>query len=550
MRLRFPRPKRLLTLALLAAAVAAGIWWLGVIPYDPLAIYRPVPASATVVGRHLALPERWGDLLANPLALALMRTAGVDPDEAAALADDAESRKWFDKLAGREGVLAYLPGRFGAPPAWMAVSHLGGESQKLRWQLSLFDVPGFDRLTQFPGRSVWRVDSPDLDPRQHLVIAFGEGVLMACLSENLYAMAEVLGAYDGSVRRLLDAELSFKRLAGSDDRSVPDRFWLRDESEWAADGAPGIRVDVTALRGDAIALQAATEGLEPVPELRPQAQAELTDLAERLGHAPCAVFRFRREALEELVLQPGLQRDTAFALRRILDVAGDEVVVALMDGDLGGRLAWGAMRTLGLSGLRVPTVLLATPAPDAAEAHAGIQRILDAANARYKGAFILRPVTAGAATLQALESAGGNEWVDELAPSDRPAYAVADGWLLAASNRDALQKLLRGAAPASTPPPWAVGGESAAALTGWLDLARSGKVARDAIATWSMAQVFIGGSSSQAARERLNEVKAWVEAFVPFGEARGSLRRRAGESVLSVDLGLSAGVPPARISAP
>nr|HPJ57290.1 hypothetical protein [Kiritimatiellia bacterium] len=77
MRFRFPRPKRLLTLALLAAAIAAGVWWLGFIPYDPLAIYRPVPASATVVGRHLALPERWGDLLANPLALALMRTAGV-----------------------------------------------------------------------------------------------------------------------------------------------------------------------------------------------------------------------------------------------------------------------------------------------------------------------------------------------------------------------------------------------------------------------------------------------------------------------------------------
>jgi hypothetical protein len=37
------------------------------VPYDPLAIYRPVPASATVVGRHLRLPERWPDLLANPL---------------------------------------------------------------------------------------------------------------------------------------------------------------------------------------------------------------------------------------------------------------------------------------------------------------------------------------------------------------------------------------------------------------------------------------------------------------------------------------------------
>jgi hypothetical protein len=59
------------------------------------------------------------DLLANPLAQALMRTAGVDTGEAAWLVADDESRAWFEKLAGREGVLAYLPGRFGAaPPGW------------------------------------------------------------------------------------------------------------------------------------------------------------------------------------------------------------------------------------------------------------------------------------------------------------------------------------------------------------------------------------------------------------------------------------------------
>ena len=75
-----------------------------------------------------------------------------------ALVDDEESRVWFDQLAGREGTLAYLPGRFGQAPAWMAVSHLGGESQKLRWQLALFRVPGFERMKAFPGRSVWRVD--------------------------------------------------------------------------------------------------------------------------------------------------------------------------------------------------------------------------------------------------------------------------------------------------------------------------------------------------------------------------------------------------------
>ena len=126
---RIFRPKRLLTLALLAVSVAVATWWVGHVPYDPLAIYRPIPASATVVGRHLDLPARWNDLLANPLALALMRTAGVRTADAAGLVADEESRAWFEKLAGREGTLAYLPGRFGGAPAWMAVSHLGGQSQ-------------------------------------------------------------------------------------------------------------------------------------------------------------------------------------------------------------------------------------------------------------------------------------------------------------------------------------------------------------------------------------------------------------------------------------
>ena len=34
-------------------------------------------------------------------------------------------------------------------------------------------------MKQFPGRAVWRVDTPDLPPGQYLVIAFGEGVILA-----------------------------------------------------------------------------------------------------------------------------------------------------------------------------------------------------------------------------------------------------------------------------------------------------------------------------------------------------------------------------------
>ena len=536
---RFFCPKRLATLALLAAAVAAAVWWLGYIPYDPLAIYRPIPASATLVGRHLDLPSRWNDLLANPLALALMRTAGVRTEDAAGLVADEESRRWFEKLAGREGTLAYLPSRYGGAPAWMAVSHLGGESQKLRWQLSLFRVPGFHRMKQFPGRAVWRVDTPDLPPGQYLVIAFGEGVILACLSDTPLAIAEVLAAYDGSTRRLMEEEPSFRAFAEQDGRTVPDRLWIRDESGIAAEKSPGITLEIPALRGDALALTAASDGAAALVPADRAATTDLGALARRLGDAPCAAAVVQRDVLLRLLAQPDLQRDARHAVRWIADAATDRVAVVFMDGELGGRLAWGAMGALGLSGLRVPTVLLATPVADEASAAAAIQRALDASNARYRGAFVLQPVPAPPATIYVLASAAGDEWVDELSRSDRPAYTVLDGWLLAASNLGALQKLAQAPAPGGPAPAWAAQVDRPAAAAAWLDLARSGKIARDAIATWSMAQMFMNNGNSRAIREQLNEIKVWIDAFAPFGAARAELARRDGRTVLDVDLGLS-----------
>lgn len=547
------RLKRWLTLALLAVSIAAGVWWAGYVPYDPLAIYQPIPASATLVGRHLALPARWHDLLANPLGLALMRTAGFVPEDAAGLVEDPESRRWFEKLAGREGTLAYLPGRYGGAPAWMAVSHLGGESQKLRWQLALFKLPGYTRMKQFPGRSVWRVEMPDPEPGQKLAIAFGEGILMACLSENLLAISEVLAAYDGNVRRLVEEEPAFAQFAATDDRRVPDRFWIRDETELASAQAPGITVDIPIVRGDSISLTAASEGAGMVPEDRPPVSG-LGSLARWLGEAPCLAAVVKREALLQLLMHGNLTREAQFPLRMVLDVAtSDRIAVAALDGELGGRLAWGVVRSLGLSGLRVPTLLAATPVQDEADAQAAIQRVLDASNARYRGAFVLRPVSLPTTTIYVLESAAGDEWVDELAPSDRPAYLLMDGWLLASSNLGALQKLAQAALPrdiAGGGPAWAAQVDGPPALAIWLDLARSGKMARDAMATWSMAQMFLNRGDSRATREQLNEIKAWIDALVPLGAARAELSRRQGCTVLALDLGLSASTPPARIPAP
>ena len=307
------------------------------------------------------------------------------------------------------------------------------------------------------------------------------------------------------------------------------------------------------LRGDALSLKAALEGPEVVPENRPAA-TDLGVLTRLLGNAPCAAMMLQREVLLALLSQPDLQHDVRFALRMVADVATERVAVIAMDGDLGGRLAWGAMGALGLAGLRVPTVLVATPVPDAAAAQAAIQRVLDTSNARYKGAFVLQPVAGPSTTLYALESAGGDEWVDALAKSDRPAYAVVDGWLLVSSNLAALQKLAQADAArrghATGAPTWAEPLEGMAAVQLWLDLARSDKVARDAIATWSMAQLFLNGGNSQAVREQLNLVRTWIDAFAPFGQARAALDRRGPRTELVLDLGLSGSAGSVRMPAP
>jgi hypothetical protein len=203
--------------------------------------------------------------------------------------------------------------------------------------------------------------------------------------------------------------------------------------------------------------------------------------------------------------------------------------------------------------LRVPTVLLATPVKDEPTAAEAIQRVLDASNARYRAAFTLQPVSVPPATIYVLESAGGDEWVDSLSRSDRPAYAFLEGWLLASSNLGALQKLVQAAGadrPGASAPSWAESVDRASAIATWLDLERSGKLARDAIATWSMAQMFMNSGNSQAIREQLNEAKVWIDALAPFGEARGELGRREGQTVLALDLGLSRAGGSDRIPAP
>lgn len=536
----------LLAWSLALAAMAAGVWWAFRFPYDSQAIYRAIPARAAATLRVLDLPGQWESLVANPLVASALRTAGTEPEDALVLVQDPEIRAWFERLADREGIFAWLPAQEGQPPALVAASWIGGRSAFLRQELLLFKLPDFQRMpTAFPDRAVWRIKGLDLPRGWTLTMSFGDGVILACLSSNPWAIGELLGAHDGTVPRLLDAGLGFDSLADGDDRSVPFQLWTRDD--WpplSADSSTvaipdnssslspvGRTIDIHRLDGTCMDLCARSRDLVDCMDSTPL-PAELSPLERLLADRSCATLLFRRSLLKTALRQTWLRGDTRHGVRMALEIAEDPVVVALLDGDSSGRLSFGIMRTLGLSGLKVPTLLVATPVPDPAAARAAVGRILDSCNTRYRGAFVFRPKTLPDGTeICTLQSAGESEWVDELAPSDRPAWALRDGWLLVASNRAALEKLL--AAPPRGTASAFVGLDDTSASTAFLrlDLDRSANTFIHLMAMWTMAQRFLGIPFDSSLQTTLDNLRAWFESLRPYAQATAVWGAAPGEDL-------------------
>ena len=161
---------------------------------------------------------------------------------------------------------------------------------------------------------------------------------------------------------------------------------------------------------------------------------------------------------------------------------------------------------------------------------------LDSCNARYRSAFVFRPKTLPDGTeLCTLESAGGNEWVDELASTDRPAWAIRDGWLLVASNRAALEKLLT-ASPRPEPARFGDAAGSTAILD--LDLDRTATTFIHLMAMWSMAQRFLGIPSDPALQTTLDALRVWLESLRPYSQATATWAQEPGSGLSNFSLHL------------
>lgn len=453
--------------AVLLLAAGGLLWGWALVSRILCPPYRCVPARASFVSLHSDFGTSLSGGLRNPLVVSSLSQVLGDSSSWMPAEDDPLLRR----LTGAEAVLAYAPASPGHPAAWYGVAAIGPSAFSLQTQLRLFRPDGYlplafsSPLAPAP-RKAWLVQLPDLPPRQRLAIAFRPGLLLAALSEDPSALDELLLVADGRADSLFARSPDFASFASAPTAAYPDRVW------WTPDSFPGALHADAAFSPPGTASAHAT--LPPAffppfaawssilsafrnndsPAPAPLDSTSLASLSSLLGDTPCALLSLPRPALSMLAQIPELDPTLAFAARMSLVASTSFLVAAVLDGPLSGHLSWGPMRSWGLAGFRVPTLLLAVPAPDGPNPILrNLSTVCDLANRRFQGTFSLHPITASRPAWQ-LGAADPAEWVNILHPSERPAAMFINGWFVAASNLDALEKLAA-RTPADSSPAWA-----------------------------------------------------------------------------------------------
>jgi hypothetical protein len=498
-----PRKHRGLFAALaVLALLALGVWFVAFFwPCDPAALPRAVPAGTRFVLRAQDLPAAVDECLLNPLFRVVLAAAGVSGRDVAALSNDPETRKWLEKLSGEECLFGlYEDGLFGA-------SFLGAGATRLRWQLQLFRLDGMTKLAN----GGWRYDGDDLDlpPGCKLHFALEDGCLFAWIGENASGLDACLAAARGQAARLWDGESSFVSFLTAPADAGTLRAWT----------APVPQLDVPvllelAVSPDALAATAAAPAANPFADLSatpadPPPASFGNDAVLALsadGTAfPWAAGRFGNDLL------PWARHVCALAG----DFAEGPVYAFLLTGAHGGRLAFGALRIFG-RGLKVPALLLATKASDPAAVQAKIDRALADCNRRYRGRFVFREDADG---IRRLASEDADEWTEMLSETDRPAYALRDGWLWVSSSAAVLRTVLaERAAGGAAEDAWRKAfRDSRAALSGWADLVAFDGALRDWIGLFQTAKGFMGSVQGEEERRALRNLRTWAEELRAFG---------------------------------
>ena len=506
---------------LVLASVALAIWWILTVPYAPRHMYRAIPAHSIFISAHRDLAGRWDSFSKNPLTLSLFSSLGIPSAELQDFGKDPQSSYWLKRLASRHVVLAYVPklGDIGKP-VWVFASWLGGDSQRLRWSLLLQRTPEFIPLKSYRGRFCWVVkDSPVLSD-ELLIITFVEGMLVGCLSRDLSAIHEVLDTYDGILPALADRTDFPSSGLWCVDPQAADRGWVNlaglNPKAFPEPGA--LSYEFTALTPSSVVGQACGGDLFHFSQTA-TTKVKTSGLENLLGNLPLAIGLIQSQMALPLMEERNSPAWLRIFGEVIRDQKAESIMMAVLGDEFSGRI----------KGIKVPAIIVGIPVDNSTNTLGWMKQALDRLNAKYRWGLIPREVDANGSAMFAIENTA-SDFYSTLTLEEKPAYTICGEWLVLSSSLGSLSSLVARfhQMPA----------DARRQETGWkgdlnsvstpcfarIDLARGGKTLRLALTTYGLKLLLEDAKGTLDLRQRLNEVKAWIDSLAPLQTGRFWLR--------------------------
>ncbi|MFA5042533.1 MAG: hypothetical protein WC381_01650 [Kiritimatiellia bacterium] len=537
------------TLAVFFIAASSYLFW---IPYDPAGLYRAIPADAALVSSHQNLAQRWPQLATNIWLnpwLGAAETSGQTP-----AAGTLRSISRLIRLARRDTLLAYLPAPGGTgKPTWMAASWIGSWSPCVRWALVWGRWPGsqwrgIEDIGAFGGRTMWGLRSP-LAGGQHLSFACGDGVLLACLSPDPFAIRYVLMAYDG----LIPSTLAQSELRTMPEPVSPDIVW----GQWQGSA----NAELFTLAGELTRFD--DQGLSATIRLKPSPyrQARLADsmdvaaVKRVLGDLPALVMALPLPALEEglrstptvpawlqttrRILQSDWIRQDSTSSGRSASAEPGNLVLALFTGEYGGGYGRKPLR------MSIPALMAFARVRQPESVRRTIGRELDLLNAQHRLGLIHdpSPLTVGTQAIHTVEITSNNI-LAELEAEDRPAYTLVGDWLIVSSQAGSLAKLIQRLQKLDNEMPPAPadwhGAMSAKNTSGliWLDLDAGGKTVQLALSLWGLSRRTAEAPSMPPA---IKAARTLLDRIRPLQSCRLWMEPEGSNAVVHLEIGPGTG---------
>lgn len=510
--------------ALLLIFIGVLLWWTFYVPYQPERMARMIPLHAEYASHHEALAGRWDDFVSNPLARSLFTSMGLDPVDLKTMMDDPAVRPWMEKLLARDLVVAYVPASGQVrDPVWVMSGWIGSESIKLRWLLSRDKISGLRKIRRQAGGVYWVVDAP-IKTRENLSIALVEGVLVACFSRDPHAVRHVLDVYEGIEPRHPEWESLLKVGATLNTPDAPDQGWffLPNEPDavlFSLDQADAHNFAGTLCWPESLTLP----GMQPVNAETP---------SRFMGGEPFAAVGASPEAVLTL---SGLYlpEPAPSVIRQIGRMAPVDTVAGFL---LGGEYSGSLM------GIAIPSLMVAWPVDDETNSLALAAAVLDRLNSLYRWGLVVTESRVGERIAHVVESTDDTPYA-RLRTRENMAYTVIDGWFILSSHAGPLFKLMSRYDRPESLFEADLGGwqknlrSSESGGFAWIDMGAGAKTIRLALSAYSIKLLFEDASNTRELRQRLNEIRAWVDTLAPLGQAQVQMEQTREGIVLHIQVG-------------